>query len=118
MTIKECFKKIPKTAIDDTVVKTIERAYSKNVPEIVLRIITLFKNGCFVEGYRFLSIEEIEFAEDDLHVKFDVKAIIPMIDCGDNDFIVYNYKKKKWAMFNIVDQVSFKEQNDLQDYFA
>ena len=115
MTSAECLHKIQKTDVDNKVAKTLAKVYGPDIPTIVEQIVTLFKSGGFVNDYRFLSLDEIEYAEDDLHVDFKKRRFVPLIDCGDNDFIVYDYYNEKWMMFNIVEKVSFKKKQHLAD---
>lgn len=115
MTLAACIKKIHATEVDSDVANTLSKVYGPNIPAIVEQIVTLFKTGGFAGGYRFLSLDEIEFAEDDLHVNFKKRNIIPLIDCSDNDFIVYDYRSGKWMVFNIVEMVAFKKKPVLED---
>lgn len=118
MTLIDCLQEIRNTQVDSRVSKTLKKAYGSKVPVIIEQTVSFFKSGGFVEGYRFLSLDEIEYAEDDLHVNFKRNGLIPLIDCGDNDFAVYNYIEGKWMMFNIVEQVCFKTKNELDDLLA
>lgn len=115
MTVTECLQKIQKTKVDRKVVSTLSTVYSADVPPIIEQIVTLFKSGGFVGSYRFLSLDEIEYAEEDLHVHFKKRNIIPLVDCGDNDFIVYDYCNEKWMLFNIVEKVAFKKTSNFDD---
>lgn len=115
MTVAECLHKVQKEKVDRKVANTLAKVYGPDIPAIVEQIVTLFKSGGFVDGYRFLSLDEIEYAEDDLHVDFKKRNIVPLIDCSDNDFIVYDYYNEKWMMFNIVEKVSFKKKQHLDD---
>ena len=36
---------------------------------------------------------------------------IPLIDCGENDFIVYHFVDKIWSKFNIIDETVFKKNS-------
>ena len=115
MTITECLHKIETTKVDRKVVSTLSKTYTTDIPAIIEQIVSLFKSGGFVGSYRFLSLDEIEYAEDDLHVDFKKRNIIPLVDCGDNDFIVYDYCNEKWMMFNIVEKVAFKKKPNFDD---
>lgn len=115
MTLAECLLNISKTKVDSKVTKTLAKVYSQDIPAVVEQLVTLFKSGGFVAGYRFLSLDEIEYAEDDLHVDFKKRHFIPLVDCGDNDFIVYDYRNEKWILFNIVEKVAFKKKQELED---
>ena len=110
MTLATCIERIHATEIDSNVARTLSKVYGPNIPGVVEQIVTLFKTGGFVDGYRFLSLDEIEYADEDLHVNFKKRGIIPLIDCSDNDFIVYDYLSKKWMVFNIVEMVSFNKK--------
>ena len=41
--------------------------------------------------------------------------MIPLIDCSDNDFIVYHFDSKTWSKFNIIDECVFKEKESLDE---
>ena len=66
-------------------------------------------------GIGTLTYKEILNAEHDLHVDFKSNRIIPVADCGDNDFAVYYLDKCKWSRFNIIDETAFKERTTLED---
>ena len=67
------------------------------------------------DNIRILSFDEIINAEKELHVDFKSNQIIPLVDCGENDFIVYHFFDKIWSKFNIVDETVFKKKNSLQE---
>ena len=69
----------------------------------------------FDDGYRTLSVAEILEAEHDLHVDFISQHMIPVIDCGENDFVVYLFCDKVWSKFNIVDECFFKRRTSMRD---
>lgn len=96
--------------------KRIAELYSHQLPEIVIDLLSKDEKGYFLENdNRVLSCDEIIDAEKDLQVDFVKKGIIPIIDCGDNDFIVFILQTNKWAMYNIVDEVLFKKRDSLED---
>ena len=68
----------------------------------------------FISPY-ILSYAEIVDAEKQLHVAFKDKGMIPLIDCGENDFIVYHFEKEIWSKFNIVDETVFAKRNSVED---
>ena len=45
------------------------------------------------------------------------RGMIPFIDCGDNDFIVFNLGEGAWCKYNPVDDVSFSPKQNILDYF-
>ncbi len=54
--------------------------------------------------------------KNDLHVSFKDKEIIPLIDCGENDFIVYHFMDKIWSKFNIIDETVLRRRTALRNF--
>ena len=116
MNRKEYVDYISTKKIDDKLVKEIIDKYDFDLPEIVKLIVSNAKDTLFFDDeYRVLSFDEIIDAEKDLHVSFSEKKIIPLFDCGENDFIVYNSAEGIWSKFNIVDETFFKKKEKLSD---
>ena len=67
--------------------------------------------------YRLLCIDEITNSNSEFLVDFTSYNLLPIIDCGDNDFICYNYNENIWCFFNIADEISFNETTSILDYF-
>ena len=111
-------KDITSMAISDSIVSEIAAAYGCSLPQDVSQVLSVNKDGCFVEGgafRRLLSTDEILHASAELHVDFTRHGILPLFDVGDNNFIVYDYKQGKWKKFNIVDETPFGVKSSLQD---
>lgn len=115
MTVKEYLSQLSNFKIDDEKVTKIEKVYGITLPDTVKKIVSNSEKPLFVDDYRVLSFAEIKDAEDELEVNFADKGLIPLVDCGDNDFIVYNFKTGKWSLFNIVDTCSFKVKSKLEE---
>ena len=116
MTKAEFIKSINEASIDNSKEKKIEDLYADNLPEVIKRIISCNDSSIFLDDeIRILSFTEIIDAEKDLHVDFHSIGVIPMVDCGDNDFIVYDYNNSTWAKFNIVDKTIFKKRATLEE---
>ena len=97
-------------------IKVLENLYQTTFPEIVKNIISAANEACFLDdGSRVMSYEEMVNAEKDLHVAFSELGIFPIIDCGENDFIVYHINTKTWSKFNINDEISFKSRENLEE---
>lgn len=62
-----------------------------------------------------LDISSIINANNELQVDFVNYGLIPVFDAFDNDYICYQINNSKWCMFNIVDEISFKKDSNLQD---
>lgn len=67
--------------------------------------------------YRLLSFDEIINANDEFGLSLTSLNLLPLIDCGENDFICYNYKTANWCKFNVTDEVRFSEKASILEYF-
>ncbi len=113
---KAYFDHLTKVKIDNKNVNKIQNLYGVKLPDIIKRLLSSNKSTIFFEdGTRILALVEILDAEKDLHIEFKNKGLIPLADCGDNDFIVYDFKKNKYSIFNIIDEVSFKQRSALKE---
>lgn len=116
MTNKEYLEIVRQSLIDKDKVKKIAEAYSDQLPDMVQRIISSSDSGIFLDDeIRILSYTEVLNAEKDLHVPFKDLCIIPLADCEDNDFIVFDFRNSIWAKFNIVDKTMFKKRQSLEE---
>lgn len=116
MTREEYVKSLKGLKIEPSKVEKIEKKYGTSLSDIVKKIISNSDETVFFDdAYRILSISEIEDAENDLHINFKQKGIIPIADCGENDFIVYHFNDDFWSKFNIIDETVFKKKNSLED---
>lgn len=100
--------------IVDERVEAVANAYHKRLPELLQRIISRSDEPYyFDDGSHVLSLDEMLSIEETLGVSFSDKHLIPVVDCCDGDYIVYDYGRGVWAIYNIVDDVSFKQGNSL-----
>lgn len=112
----EYLEKIQGTEINTEVVTKIETLYGYPLPLCIQKMVSYSEAGIFFDdGYRTLSVAEILEAEHDLHVDFISQHMIPVIDCSENDFVVYLFCDKVWSKFNIVDECFFKRRTSLHD---
>lgn len=115
MTKKDYLTQLVDEKINEEKVKKTEKIYGIEFPLLVKKIISSAEECVFLEeGYRLLSYNEINEASADLHLDFGKKGILPLIDCGENDFIVYHYNDGIWSKFNIIDEVVFKKKNTFE----
>lgn len=99
-------------------IKRVEDKYNLSLPDMVKCIISFSQGVVFFDnGYRTLSLDEIVNADKEIHVNFTEKQIIPLFDCGENDFIVYNYASLEWSKFNIIEECAFKSRKTISDLF-
>lgn len=116
MTIDEYLNDIEKNGVNEEKVNIIKTTYKKELPECIQRLVSNNDETIFLDdGNRILSFNEIVEAEIDLHIDFIKKDIIPLVDCGENDFVIYNFAEKKWSKFNVIDGIAFKKANNLKD---
>ena len=119
MTKKDYLDKVIGYNYDEKKLKIIHEMYSDQLPEILEKIISNSDEAVFFDdGTRILSYSEILDAEKDLHIEFKDKGLIPISDCGDNDFIVYDFINKIWAKFNIADEILFKKRSSLDELLS
>lgn len=118
MTRKEYLQEIGKCKMNIVRVNEVEKAYGKELPEVIKRMVSYSEDSVFFDDdWRALSFSEIMEAEQDLHVDFARLEIIPIADCGENDFVVYHFAEKIWSKFNIVDETIFKKKSSLEELF-
>lgn len=96
-------------------ISVVEATYEGKFDDIVNRIISACDKTLFIDDIRLLTYNEILDAEEDLRINFIQLQLIPIFDCGDNDFIVYHISKNHWSLFNIVDECCFKEKKTLEE---
>jgi hypothetical protein len=100
-------KKRPKTADD------LLKAYgASELPSELLNN----PNPEYGDGTHFqrrLGHKDILSAEKDMNVPFSKLGLLPVFDKGDNNFVVYDFRNKKWKMFNIADGTQFNEGKPL-----
>lgn len=116
MTGKEYLSSLASVKPDKKKTDRIAALYVDGLPEIILKIASSAKEPVFLDDdSRVLSYDEIVDAEKDLHISFKDKGIIPLVDCGENDFIVYHFTDKIWSKFNIIDETIFKKKKSLEE---
>ena len=117
MKINDFILGLANIAVDNKIVYTIQKQYSsKDIPRMVQQLLSVAKDGAFFdEGCRLLSYDEILSASQELNINFSKHGIIPFFDIADNDYIVYNFKKKNWELFNIIDEEAFKSEKQINE---
>ena len=92
--------------------KQLSAVYNFEIPEIILKILPVLFDE---KRTRTLSFNEVIHAEEDNGVSFASKNLIPVVDAGDNDYIVYNKASNNWCMYNIVDETIFNETDSFEN---
>lgn len=116
MTKHEYMAGLANYPIDQKKVDAVQKKYGAKLPETVQKLISGADGPVFLDGScRVLSFEEIMDADDIMHMNFTVSGIVPLVDCYDNDFIVYHIPGDCYSMFNIVDACDFMECESLEE---
>lgn len=103
---------ITELSMFDPVAIEIENEYAVLLPMEVKMLLKDYE-GQFIqvgdgEHYRILDKDEILNTERYLGLDCLKMGVIPLIDCKDNNFLVYNTGKNVFEMMNIVDGMLFK----------
>ena len=118
MTRKEYLTKLENVSINDDVVRCVETVYGHALSKVVKQMLSFSKESVFFDDeFRTLSLAEVLDAQADLHVDFKALGLVPVVDCGENDFIVYHAGDGSWSKYNIVDETIFKKKPQLKDLF-
>lgn len=116
MTKQEYLSQLNSVAVNDDKVSEIEKVYGVLKNEVVKEILSNAEETIFLDDdIRSLEFSEIKDADKELHVGFSQKHFLPLFDCCENNFIIYNIPNNSWAMFNINDEVLFSEKSSLHD---
>lgn len=83
--------------------------------EELKRIISFVKEESifFDEDKRLLSRDEIINYKKYLNLNID---IIPLIDCWDNSFLVYNLNNQKFQMCDVSSETLYKDITSIENY--
>lgn len=115
MNIKQYTDLIKNNDIISEAVSSIEELYGVTLNDDLKHIVSVVLDDYFIdEKCRVLSIKEILRSEDFIGVDFTELNMIPLIDCKDDDYIVYNFENQKYEMYNIYDEVSFREGENMR----
>ena len=114
MNVNEYLTGLLRIEVDAGKISAIENIYGKIKSEYVVKIISGSAEAAFLANgsvLRVLSFEEIKDAGAD----FSSRHLLPLFDCGDNDFIVYHVLTDDWSKFNATERVIFKRKQLLTD---
>lgn len=102
------------TTLNADLAQKLALAYGREIPALVLSLCSTEPGGAFLEGSfcRKMDVDEIRESKDFWQVDFPAIGLLPIFDCGDNDFIAYRFSDGKWVKFNIVDEICFRESDD------
>lgn len=115
MTKVEFLDKLKVIDFNDEKIKNIETIYGYKLNNVLRKIVSLSSEPLFLDDVRMLSYGEICNADEEYNVLFFEKKIMPVAECGDNDFVVFNFTDEAWYKFNIIDECMFKKKSKFDD---
>ena len=119
MTRQEFIDSLNEIEIKEEVVEIITEVYQMELPVILLKILSKYPiPELFDENEsRTLSIDEIINAEEDNEVPFKSNLLFPIVDKGNNDYIVFDGRTNLWCIYNIIDELLFDETTSFEELF-
>lgn len=116
MDIKQYIELIKANEVNQDLVASVEKLYGKPLPEELKHIVSVVMRDYFISpNHRVISATELLRTEEFMGVDFAKFSMVPLIDCKDDDYIVYNFTTQKYEMYNIYDEVSFREADSLEE---
>ena len=115
MTKRDYLSHLETVAIDKAKVSQLEKKYDCIFPQRIAKIISSASETIFFDDDgRILSFNEMIDAENDLHTEFVKLGLLPLVDCGENDFIVFHVKDDAYSVFNIIEACDFRRKDSLE----
>ena len=110
MNTTEYIQLVNNTVINQSRVNNINNIYSTKVDTVVAKIISLADTvDFFDEERRALSYMEISNPSTIMEIDFVSKRMIPLVDIYDGSYVVFSIEEKKYALYNIFDDIEFKK---------
>lgn len=105
------------TPVSPGISQRLALVYRSVIPDAVVSLAASMPEGVFFDGdfCRKMGVGEILDAANFLHVDFQKHGIVPVFDCGDNDFICFRLSDGQWVKFNIVDELAFRNASDWKE---
>jgi len=119
MRLRDAIAQLDRVEIDKAGTSEIEALYKTKLSGEVKKIISLNKDGVSYDDksvFNGLSVKAILNAYNDLYVDFVDLQLLPLFDIGDSEYIVYNLKKRCYAIYDISDDDEYSEESDLLKY--
>jgi len=119
MKLRDALVKLDKVVIDKEAVSKIEALYKTKFSSELQKVISLNKDGVSYDDksvFNGLSANAILNAYNDLYIDFVSLNLVPLFDIGDSEYIVYNLKKRSYALYDISDDDEYREASDLLEY--
>lgn len=118
MTKSEFIAAANKAASNTSLMEVLNRKYSVSFPESIGKILSVLPHGGFLEGEglcRVMSSSEIVSANETLHLDFVGKKLLPILDLGDNIFVVFDISRKDYGRFSLNDELVYWRSENLNE---
>jgi len=119
MRLRDALARLDKVEIDKDSITEIENLYKTKLSGELKKVISLNKDGVSYDDksvFNGLSAKAIQNAYNDLYVDFVELQLLPLFNIGDNEYIVYDLKKRCYAIYDISDDDEYSEESDLLKY--
>ena len=115
MDIKQYIELIKSNEVNQDFVASVENLYGITLNEELKHIVSVVMDDYFIsQNCRVLSATELLRTENYTGVDFTELGMIPLVDCKDDDYIIFNFATQKYELYNIYDEVSFREADSLE----
>lgn len=102
--------------VNDKVVTKLEELYGFSLTDALKHIVSVEMDDYFIsDKYRVISAKEMLSTEYFIGVDLTKLNMIPLVDCMDDDYIVFNFANQKFEMYHIYDEISFVEGSSLEE---
>jgi len=119
MKLRDALAKLNNVKVDKEIIGQIEALYKTKFSGELEKVITLNKDGVSYDDksiFNGLSANAILNAYNDLYIDFVSLNLVPLFEIGDNEYIVYNLKKRCYALYDISDDDEYSEESNLLNY--
>jgi lambda repressor-like predicted transcriptional regulator len=119
MKLRDALARLDKVEIDKAIISEIETLYKTKFPNEVQKVISLNKDGVSYDDksvFNGLSANAILNAYNDLYIDFVSLNLLPLFNIGDSEYIVYDLKKRRYALYDISEDDEYSEESDLLKY--
>lgn len=107
--------KCKEVKLDNQRIREIESFYGVSIPDYVRKHVSYVSDPIFIDetDVKIMYYEEI-LANGLVDFDFRGLKMIPLIDKGDLDYIVYNFEKGNYQVFNLSDEDYYLESNQIE----
>jgi len=119
MKLRDALTELDNVEIDRAMTGKIEALYKTKFSSELQKVISLNKGGVSYDDKSVLnglSAKAILNAYNDLYIDFVDLNLVPLFDIGDDEYIVYDLKKKCYALYDISEDDEHSEESDLSKY--